>query len=360
VVIGRASRPARPGEGGLAAAVLGAVPDDVQVGLLQRGVPRHQLVQGDAVPGGQVADGGRGHAGHREPAVAARRHHRSGRGEQPGQIAGPRRPDQHVVARAGLDELRHRGVGHQPAPADDDEVVRGLRHFGHQVAGHEDGPALRGQRPQEPAQPSDALGVEPVDRLVEQQHRRVAEQRGGDAEPLLHAEREPSGPPVRHGFQPGEPQQLADPAAPDPVALRDRQQMVVRGAPGVQRVRVEQRADLVQRADHVPVPAAADQRRAGGGPVQAEDEPQRGRLARAVRPQEAGHPAGTDREAQPVQRGHQAKPPGQPIDLDHDRAPSAGPRRSRSVIRPSAVIRFAMIAYTWPPSIRPSTTAVAP
>ena len=37
---------------------------------------------------------------------------------------------------------------------------------------------------------SDALGVEPVDRLVEQQHRRVAEQGGGDAEPLAHAERE--------------------------------------------------------------------------------------------------------------------------------------------------------------------------
>ena len=40
-----------------------------------------------------------------------------------------------------------------------------------------------------PAHPHDALGVQAVERLVEHQHRRVAEQRGGDAEPLAHAER---------------------------------------------------------------------------------------------------------------------------------------------------------------------------
>ena len=79
-------------------------------------------------------------------------------------------------------------VGDQPPLADHDQVVGGLRHLAHQVAGDEDRAALGGQLAScSVADPQDALGVEPVDRLVEQQDLRVAEQRGGDAEPLRHA-----------------------------------------------------------------------------------------------------------------------------------------------------------------------------
>ena len=52
------------------------------------------------------------------------------------------------------------------------------------------------------ADPPDALRIKPVDRLVKQQHRRVAEHRGRDAEPLRHAEREPADPLAGHGPQP--------------------------------------------------------------------------------------------------------------------------------------------------------------
>ena len=45
------------------------------------------------------------------------------------------------------------------------------------------------ERAQEVAQPADPLRVEAVGRLVEHQHARVAEQRGGESEPLAHAER---------------------------------------------------------------------------------------------------------------------------------------------------------------------------
>jgi len=45
-----------------------------------------------------------------------------------------------------------------------------------------------GQRLEELPDPADALGVQAVDRFVEHQDGRVAEQRGGQAEPLLHAE----------------------------------------------------------------------------------------------------------------------------------------------------------------------------
>ena len=100
--------------------------------------------------------------------------------------------DGHPVGGGRGDQLRDAGVRDHQAPADHDQVVGGVLELAHQVAGHQHRPALRGQRPQEAAHPHDALRVHAVERLVEHQHRRVAEQRGGDAEPLPHAERVPA------------------------------------------------------------------------------------------------------------------------------------------------------------------------
>jgi hypothetical protein len=66
-------------------------------------------------------------------------------------------------------------------------VLGGHRHLVHQVAGNEHGPALGRQLLHEGADPDDALRVEPVDRLVQDEHGRVAEQRGGESETLPHA-----------------------------------------------------------------------------------------------------------------------------------------------------------------------------
>ena len=68
---------------------------------------------------------------------------------------------------------------------DDHDVVGEQLHLGQQVAGDQHGAALRGETAEELAHPADALRVEPVGRLVEDQHPRVAQHRGGDAEPLL-------------------------------------------------------------------------------------------------------------------------------------------------------------------------------
>ena len=95
--------------------------------------------------------------------------------------------------------------------------------------------------------PVDAFRVEPVDRLVEHHRLRIAEQRRCDAEPLAHAERELAGALLRNLVQADEIDQLVDAAARDAVRLREREQMVVRGAAGVHGARLEQRADLVQR-----------------------------------------------------------------------------------------------------------------
>ena len=78
------------------------------------------------------------------------------------------------------------------------------------------GPALGGEVAHELAHPQHALGVEPVDRLVEDQRRRVAEQGGGDAEPLAHAEREAADALAGDGLEAGELDDLATRLAPMP------------------------------------------------------------------------------------------------------------------------------------------------
>ena len=76
----------------------------------------------------------------------------------------------------------------KPAAADDDDVLRRVLHLAHEVAGDQDGAPLRGEVLEQIADPDDALGVQAVDGLVEQQRRRIAEQGGGDAEALEHAQ----------------------------------------------------------------------------------------------------------------------------------------------------------------------------
>jgi hypothetical protein len=63
-------------------------------------------------------------------------------------------------------------------------------HLRQKVARHQHGSAPVGERPQEPPQPVDALWVEAVGRLVEDQDLRLAQERAGQAEALTHPERE--------------------------------------------------------------------------------------------------------------------------------------------------------------------------
>ena len=107
-------------------------------------------------------------------------------------------------------------VGDDPAAADDHQMVGGVLQLAHQVAGHQHRTALVGQRPQEAAHPHDALGVHAVERLVQHQHRRVAEQRGGDAQPLAHAEGVTARLPPGGLLQPGLADHLVDPAGVRP------------------------------------------------------------------------------------------------------------------------------------------------
>src|SRR5205085_368665 len=109
----------------------------------------------------------------------------------------------------------HGGVGQQPALADDDQPVGGLGDLAHQVGGDQDGLAARGQVREQAADPADALDVQAVDRLVEDDRVRVAEQRGGDAQPLGHAEGELARAAPGGTGQPDRLDELVDPGLAD-------------------------------------------------------------------------------------------------------------------------------------------------
>ena len=149
-------------------------------------------------------------------------------------------------------------------------MVGSALQLAHQVAGHQHRTARAGHGPQQPADPADALGIQAVDGLIEQQHRWIAEQRGGDPQPLPHAEREPAGAAVSHRGKPHQLQDLVHPLARQVVGVRQPQQ-VVAGAPArVGRSRVKQRANLAQQAAELAVGLAVNTGAPRVRPVQPE------------------------------------------------------------------------------------------
>ena len=161
-------------------------------------------------------------------------------------------------------------------------------HLAHEVGGDEDGPALGGQRLHQVPHPEDALGVEAVDRLVEEQHLGVAEERGGDSEPLAHAEREALGALFRHVLEADDTQHLVHAAGRDTGQLGEAQE-VVAGVPAtVHGLGVEERADLAGGVGQLAVGVAADRDLTGAGVVEPEDHAHGRRLARPVGPEETG------------------------------------------------------------------------
>jgi hypothetical protein len=99
----------------------------------------------------------------------------------------------------------------------------------------------------------------------------------------------------------------------------------------------QQGADGPQRGRELTVELASDGGGAAVGVVQAEQDAQRRRLARAVRAEEAGDPAGQCPEADVAHGRRSAVVFGQVGYLDHARSLSPGaPARQRSKVDSSA------------------------
>ena len=167
--------------------------------------------------------------------------------------------------------------------------------------------AAVGVAAQQVAHPADAGRVEPVGRLVEDQHVRVAEQGGADAEALAHAERVVAHPPV--GLVVGEADQLEhllDPALGQAHGALHQGEDLAAGAAGVLGRGVEEHPDLGAGVGQVDEPAAVDGGGARGGRGEADHDPHGGGLAGAVGPEEAGDPAGGRGEGDVVDGGQPA------------------------------------------------------
>jgi hypothetical protein len=227
------------------------------------------------------------------------------------------RIDADVPGRARPHDVVDGAFGDEPALADDDEAVGGEGHLAHEVARDEDRSALGGEGPEQLADPLDAFGVEPVHRLVQQQRGGVAEQGGGDAESLPHPEGEPTGAAVGDVGEPDELEDVVDPAAVDAVGGGQPEQVVAGAAAGVDRSGLEEGADVTKREAQVCVPSSVDGDPARRRRIEPDHHPHGGRLAGAVRAEEAGDLPFPDLEAEPVDGHGGPVALGDAVDLDH-------------------------------------------
>ncbi len=176
--------------------------------------------------------------------------------------------------------------------------------------------SLCGEMSQERPQPHDALGVEAVGRLVEQQDRWVTEQGCGERESLAHPEREAAHP---AGADLGEAdlgQHLVSARVRDPDLGRQHPEMVSGRPARVEPGRLDRRADDVPGSRDVGVGPPPDRGGPGGRAHQPQQHAQGRRLAGAVRAEEARDATWTNGEAEVVDCPYRAEVLGQSVDAD--------------------------------------------
>src|SRR5690606_36033190 len=187
-----------------------------------------------------------------------------------------------------------------------------------EVGGQQHGAARVGEGPQHRAHPADAGRVEPVGRLVEDEHLRLAEEGVGQAQPLAH----PQG--VRPGASPGlrrgEPDQVehrlhagggqSHEAGGEGEDLPAAASRVLRGG-------VQQHTDPAARVGELGERHAQDGAAAGGRGGQPGEHAHRRRLPGPVRAEEAGDAPGTGGEGDGVDDETVAVPFRQVLGCDH-------------------------------------------
>ena len=232
-------------------------------------------------------------------------------------------------------QLAGGALGDDATAADHDDLVGRLLHLVQQVGGQQHRASLVGEPAQQAAHPVDALRVETVGGLVEDQDLRVAQQSAGDAEALAHPERvvaQPAARLVRR--QADEREHLVDAGARSADGDRSEREGLATRAARVLGGCVEQGADLKGGVGQVAVARPQDPGLSRGGRGQAAHDAHGGGLAGAVGPEEAGHDARSGREGHVVDGGERAVPLGQVVDLDHGHQSGARTLRDASGLPP--------------------------
>ena len=219
-------------------------------------------------------------------------------------------------------EVGHGGGLQDAALADDDQVVGGEGHLAHQMRAQQYGAALRGIVAAQVAHPFDAFGIQTVDRLVEDQVVRVAQQGGCDGQALAHAQGERASLTGFDGGDAGQVHDLVHTALRDAVGEGDAQQVGVGATALVHGFGVQHRPDGPQRGAMLGERPAIDEGATGVRGDQAERGTHGGGLAGAIRPEKTGDFAVLGGEADVVQHRFGTEPFGEPLNLDHASEPT--------------------------------------
>ncbi len=226
-------------------------------------------------------------------------------------------------------------LGDDPAAVDDPDVVGQLVGLLQVLGGEEDGGAVVVQRPHLLPDRFPADRVEPGGRLVEEEHPRFVDERGGEVEPALHAARVGADAAVGGGGEVDPFQQCVGPFAAfgRRQALQGRLQADQLTA---RHQRIERRflqgdtdraPDLAGFGDDV---VAGDSGAAAGRQQQRRQHPHRRRLAGAVGSEEAVDLALVDLEVDALDGEDLAEGALEPLDRDCPHARSPAARRPRT------------------------------
>ena len=203
---------------------------------------------------------------------------------------------------------------HEPAVVDDQQPVADLLELAQHVRGHQDGAVLGREAAEQVAHLAHADRVEAVGRFVEHEQRRIAEQGGGDAEPLLHAERVLAEAVAGPIGEPDEVEHLGDAPHVVPAETGEDTEVLDGGERGPQRRAFDERADLAEVALGSVERLAEHGAAAAGRPDEAEQHRHGRGLAGAVGTDEAGHDAARQLDGQRVDRDPLAVVLGQALD----------------------------------------------
>lgn len=223
----------------------------------------------------------------------------------------------HTVDTAASGEFLHRRVRDQPAAADHQDTVRGLRHLRQQVGGDQDRTPLVRELAEQGAQPADALRVESVEGLVQDQGPGVAEQGRRQPESLPHPQGETTGALAPDPGQTDLVQDRVDAGPRDGMCQGHGPQMGPRAASRVEEFRIQQRPRRPERGGVLGEQAPADQGPAAGGAIQPHQYTHRGGLACPVGSEEACHEPRPYCEVQILDGRHVTVGLGQAFDLHH-------------------------------------------
>ena len=281
----------------------------------------------DSGVGCEVADLGGRRALH-EHLVAVEQRRLEARCREPRQKhLNPWRPDPDTAGQA-RGQLVEPGDRDESALVDDHDAVDGLRDLGENMARDEDGLAGRSEAADERSQPVDALWVEPVRRLVEDQELWVAEQRRREPEPLAHPERVRPHAPARRRVELDQ-SSTSSTRASGRLAASAR---VIRCSrperPGWKSAASSTAPTSRDGSGWLAVPVPEDERLARGRSHEPEQHTQRRRLSRSVRAQKARDRARIESEAEVVDSEHAPEPLRQVVGNEH-----LGGRRHIDTIR---------------------------